>query len=49
MQNTNQFGWVSFYKEFADKLLDFMDNRSALIEKVKSIMDPNPRVHYNDP
>jgi 5-methylcytosine-specific restriction protein B len=33
------FDWVPFYKEFADKLLAYKDNRKELIEKVKQIFD----------
>ena len=35
MSVQNQFDWVDFYKEFAQKLLNYKDNRDALIEKVK--------------
>ncbi len=37
MSTTNQFDWVDFYKEFADILLTFKDNRALLVEKVKAI------------
>lgn len=37
MSVQNQFDWVNFYKEFAQKLLNYKDNRDALIEKVKAI------------
>lgn len=33
----DQFQWVDFYKEFANKLMEFKDNRGALIDKVKAI------------
>ncbi|SEI81882.1 5-methylcytosine-specific restriction enzyme B [Lachnospiraceae bacterium A10] len=33
----NQFTWVQFYKEFANKLLAYKNNREELIDKVKSI------------
>jgi 5-methylcytosine-specific restriction protein B len=33
------FDWVPFYKEFADKLLAYKDNREKLIEKVEEIFD----------
>ena len=33
----NQFQWVEFYKELADKLLVYKNNRTLLIEKVKNI------------
>lgn len=35
----NQFQWVSFYREFADKLLSYKENRAELIEKVKQIYE----------
>lgn len=36
-QVVNQFDWVEFYKEFAEKLLAYKDNRQELIIKVKQI------------
>ena len=33
----DQFQWVDFYKEFANKLMEFKDNRGVLIDKVKAI------------
>ena len=39
MNTTNQYGWVNFYSEFANKLLLFRDNRSGLIEKIKAVYD----------
>ena len=33
----NQFLWVDFYKEFANTLLQYKDNRGILIEKVEKI------------
>ena len=39
MNKTNPFDWVDFYKEFAQKLLEYKDNRAALIEKVKKIYE----------
>lgn len=33
----NQFEWVDFYNEFANKLLQYKNNRKELIEKVKTI------------
>ena len=35
--NNNQFTWVEFYKELADKLLEFKDRRKELLEKLKSL------------
>lgn len=39
MNNINQFDWVDFYKEFANTLLQYKNNREILIEKVKKIYD----------
>ena len=33
----NQFEWVDFYKEFADRLLEYKNKRNELIELVKTI------------
>ena len=33
----NQFQWVDFYKEFANRLLAYKNNRTDLINKVKAI------------
>lgn len=30
-----KFSWIPFYQELADRILEFKDNRTALIEKVK--------------
>lgn len=37
METINQFDWVDFYKEFANTLLQYKDNRGILIEKVEKI------------
>lgn len=39
MDTINQFDWVDFYKEFANTLLQYKNNREILIEKVKKIYD----------
>lgn len=39
MNNINQFDWVDFYKEFANTLLQYKDNRGILIEKVEKIYE----------
>ena len=36
---SGQYDWVEFYKEFANKLLDYKDNRSALISKIIKAFD----------
>ena len=39
MDGQNIFAWVDFYQEFADKLLQYKNNRQELIEKVRQIFD----------
>lgn len=39
METINQFDWVDFYKEFANTLLQYKDNRGILIEKVEKIYE----------
>ena len=39
MDNTVKFDWVAFYKELAGKLLQYKDNRPALIEQVRKIYE----------
>ena len=39
MNNTDQFDWVDFYKEFAAKLLQFRNGRAGLVENVKKIYE----------
>ena len=38
--NANK-GWAKFYKEFANKLLEFKNNRKELIEKIKLVFNSN--------
>lgn len=38
MKNAN-FDWAPFYEEFAEKLLDYKDNRESLVSKVKAAFD----------
>mgnify|MGYP001666659708 CR=1 FL=1 len=35
----NRYQWVEFYMELADKLLDYKDNRSELIDKIYRVFD----------
>ena len=35
----NEYDWTDYYQEFADKLLDFKDNREVLIKKIFSSWD----------
>ena len=35
--NKDDFVWVAFYTEFAEKLLPYANNRTALIEKIKAV------------
>ena len=39
MNAANQFDWVDFYKELAEKLLKYKDNRKELIKKIQNIYD----------
>lgn len=39
MNNINQFDWVDFYKEFANTLLQYKNNRETLVEKVEKIYE----------
>ena len=39
MYELNQFDWVDFYKELSQKILQYKNNRSELIEKVKKIYE----------
>ena len=39
MSAKNQFDWIAFYEEFADKLLAYKDNRQELIEKIKQVYE----------
>lgn len=39
MNSINQFDWIAFYKEFANTLLQYKDNRGILIEKVEKIYE----------
>lgn len=52
MSAKNQFDWISFYEEFADKLLAYKDNRQELIEKIKQVYEVTgiklPRLERNE-
>jgi 5-methylcytosine-specific restriction protein B len=39
IQLTNQFDWVSFYMEFANKLLPYNNNRPQLLELIKGVYE----------
>ena len=39
MSEKNQFDWIPFYEEFADKLPAYKDNRQELIEKIKQVYE----------
>lgn len=39
MYTINQFDWVDFYKEFANALLQYKNNREILVEKVEKIYE----------
>ena len=37
--NLNEFKWTDFYMEFADKLLEYKNNRSELINKLQKVFN----------
>lgn len=39
METINQFDWVDFYKDFANTLLQYKNNREILVEKVEKIYE----------
>lgn len=39
MNSINQFDWIVFYREFANTLLQYKNNRGILIEKVEKIYE----------
>lgn len=39
MSNINQFDWVDFYRELADKLLQYKEHRKELIDKVRKMYE----------
>lgn len=39
METINQFDWVDFYKEFANTLLQYKNNREILVEKVEKVYE----------
>ncbi len=39
MEQQKNFEWVEFYKEFANELLDYKDNRKLLLDKLKNVFD----------
>ena len=39
MNSINQFDWIDFYKEFANTLLQYKNNRGILVEKVEKIYE----------
>ena len=43
-----QFTWIPFYKELAQKLLAFRDDRNPLIEWIYSTIDGNLITHLKD-
>ena len=52
MSAKNQFDWIAFYEEFADKLLAYKDNRQELIEKIKQVYEVTgiklPTLEHNE-
>lgn len=39
MNGTREFDWIDFYKELAEKLLDYKDNRDELVSIVRQIFE----------
>ena len=37
METSKQYGWVRFYTELADKLLEYRSDRQALIQIIKDV------------
>ena len=37
--SSEDYKWISFYMEFADKLLEYKNNRTELIEKIFHLWD----------
>ena len=52
MSTINQFDWIPFYEEFADKLLTYKDNRQELIKTIKQVYQNSgiklPRLERNE-
>ena len=50
--SNNNFDWVPFYKEFANRLLDYSDNREELIKIIKEVYQKIgmklPKLESND-
>lgn len=50
---TNTIDWPEFYSEFADKLLEYKDNRPVLIAKIQNVYSalgmPLPRFERYEP
>lgn len=44
----NEFDWVPFYEELADKLLEYKNKRSDLFEIIKNIIPKNDKLNYLD-
>lgn len=43
---TNQYEWIPFYEEFADKLLGFYDKRDELFEIVRELSEKESFMNY---
>lgn len=37
----NKLEWISFYEEFADKLLEYKDNRKTILDKIQKVFSDN--------
>lgn len=39
INNGVDYDWVDFYREFAERLLDFKENRGALIKIIREVYE----------
>lgn len=39
MEEEKKFTWINFYMEFADRLLEYKNNRTGLVNKIITIFD----------
>jgi 5-methylcytosine-specific restriction enzyme B len=45
IQQKNSYAWTSFYMEFADRLLQYKNNRTELLVLIKDVFD-NLELNY---
>ena len=44
MKSIDQYEWVSFYEELAEKLLEFKNKRNELVELIPTIFDKASKI-----